>query len=119
MRRHSHPPPDLRACPVDAILQAIDEAGSLASLKDLARRASNGLPAIQHVGEVQRWSWYTTTVKLDLEAGAGADRAGYRASGPQRLRLTRSRAIEAIGALGGFGAMSALRPGADRADTAV
>ena len=63
-----------------AILQAIQEQGEM-PFADLARMVEQRLPDFD--GSI---GWYTTTVKLDLEARGEIERV--QASGPQRLRVT-------------------------------
>ena len=66
----------------EAILQAIDEAGELA-FKDLRDEVKRLTPA--SMWEKSSVGWYTTTVKLDLEARGLIERIPR--SKPQRLRL--------------------------------
>lgn len=63
-----------------AILEAIGEAGTLA-FADLPAQVEARTPA--ELWEDASLGWYTTTVKLDLEAKGLIEREG----SPQRLRL--------------------------------
>ncbi len=67
-----------------AILQAIGEAGELA-FKDLRAEVARLTPS--GLWEKSSAGWYTTTVKLDLEARGLIERIPR--SSPQRLRLAR------------------------------
>ena len=69
----------------EAILQAVGEAGELA-FKDLRAEVERLTPP--SMWEKSSVGWYTTTVKLDLEARGLIERIPR--SRPQRLRLTRS-----------------------------
>ena len=71
----------------EAILQAIGEAGELAFM-DLRAEVERLTPS--SLWENSSAGWYTTTVKLDLEARGLIERIPR--SSPQRLRLTRQRA---------------------------
>ena len=64
-----------------AILDAIHEFGDIA-FKDLENAVTQRLPDTFN-GSI---GWYTTTVKLDLEARGLIERLPER--GPQRLRIT-------------------------------
>ena len=70
----------------EAILQAIGEAGELA-FKDLRAEVERLTPS--SMWEKSSVGWYTTTVKLDLEARGLIERIPR--SSPQRLRLTPPR----------------------------
>ena len=67
-----------------AILQAVGEGEDGIYFKDLAERVEEILTAeaLSNLGSV---GWYTTTVKLDLEARGFIKRV--KKSSPQRLRL--------------------------------
>lgn len=71
-----------------AILQAVGEGEDGIYFKDLAERVEEIL-TVDEVRGLGSVSWYTTTVKLDLEARGIIERA--KKSSPQRLRLVKQR----------------------------
>lgn len=67
----------------DAILAALDDAGELANAK-LRDEVEARTPA--ELWQENSVGWYTTTVKLHLEAGGWITKSG----SPQQLSLTKS-----------------------------
>lgn len=67
----------------DAILAVLDESPEGVLFRDLPRRVEPRVPP-ELLGAKGSCSWYTTTVKLDLEARGVIARV--RGESPQRLR---------------------------------